>query len=238
MTEDRPQTPRVPARRGARRVDRKLTELLGNQVSRVDVMRVLEDPEALVELSQSAEIILWDGRKPLIRSMFGGDALPLADLHPVRRIGTFHGARSRFAFHPTAFAGHPHLVLCESLLEAAWLAQFDRRPEHWGYIAQAGIVRWRLGDKQIVHVPDILGQDVGGHQWIADVRYSLGMATYSGLIMDRLMRATCVASNFDYQIFTDLRPQRRKNLSALSGMRWRQPVTEFSWWPAVSASRL
>jgi len=215
-------------------MDRKLTELLSSQMSHVDAMRTLDDPDAIAEAAMSAELILWDGRNPLIQSLFDPTPLPLADLHPVRRIGTYHGARSRFAFHPTVFAGHPHLVLCESLLESAWLAQFDRRPEHWGYIGQAGIIRWQLGQKSIIHVPDVIGQDRDGHQWIADVRYSVGMDTYSGLIMDRLMRATCETAQLDYEIFTDMRPQRRKNLSSLSGMRWRRSVTEFDWWPRVS----
>lgn len=218
-------------------MDRKITELLSGQMSRIDAMRILDDPDAVAEMASSAEIILWDGRNPLLQSFSDPTPVPLASLQPVRRIGTFHGARSRFVFHPTRFDGHRHLVLCESLLESAWMAQFDRRAAHWGYVGQAGIVRWTLGQKSLIHVPDIIGQDCDGHQWIADVRYSVGMDGFSGLVMDRLMRATCRISQLDYQIFTDMRAQRRKNLSVLSGMRWQQPVTEFTWWPAVAASR-
>ncbi|MFM9378804.1 hypothetical protein [Gordonia sp. VNK21] len=198
-----------------------------------DAMRALDDPSAVADLVQSAQVILWDGRHPHVQPFASRDQLPLAQMHPVRRIGTYHGARSRFAYHPTEFDGHRHLVLAESLLECSWMQQLDRRPEHWGYLGQALWVTWRLGERQITHVPDIVGQDVDGHQWIVDVRHTQGMNTRTGVVMDVLMRATCIASGIDYQLFNDLNPQRRRNLEFLSTMRWRRRVEDTTWWPTV-----
>jgi hypothetical protein len=229
----RPQPPRVPARRGARRIDRKLTELLGSQMRRDDVTRVLGDPDAVGELIASATFLYWDGKHVYTRPMASPEPLPLVDMHPVRRIGTYHGARSRFAFHPTQFGCHRHLVLAESLLECSWLQSFDRRPTHWGYLGQAVFVTWRLGNRRIVHVPDVVGEDVDGRQWIADVRHSHGMDSSTGRVMDRLMRATCVATDLDYAIYNDMAPQVRRNLEVLSTMRWRNLVSNTSWWPGV-----
>lgn len=202
-------------------------------MSRIDAFRALSDPSILADLVDTAQVILWDGKQAHVRPLASPDPLPLATMHPVRRIGTFHGARARFAFHPTVFAGHRHLVLAESLLECSWLQQFDRRPQHWGYLGQAAWVTWRLGDRQIAHVPDVIGQDSDGHQWIADIRHTNGMDTHSGLIMGQLMRASCAATDRDYQVFNDMAPQRRKNLEFLSTMRWRRPVQSDQWWPEV-----
>lgn len=234
---DRPQPPRVPARRGARRIDRKVSELLGSQMRRADAARALADSDALADLVESAQVIYWDGKHPHIRPLASPDPLPVSEMHPVRRIGTYHGARSRFAYHPTQFAGHRHLVLAESLLECSWMQEIDRRPQHWGYLGQAIWITWRLGNRQIAHVPDIVGQDSDGHQWIADVRHTRGMDTSTGLIMNVLMRASCVASDLDYQIFNDMPPQRRKNLETLSTMRWRKPVESTQWWREVEAEQ-
>lgn len=206
-------------------------------MSRLDALRMLGDPDAVAELVASATYIYWDGTHAYTRPMADPDPLPLVDMHPVRRIGTYHGARSRFAFHPTRFGNHRHLVLTESLLESSWLQFFDRRPSHWGYLGQAVFVTWRLGSRQIVHIPDVVGQDADGRQWIADVRHSHGMDTSTGQIMDRLMRATCVAVDLDYAIYNDMEPQMRRNLEFLSTMRWRNLVVDTHWWPNVRKTR-
>lgn len=234
---NRPQPPRVPARRGTRRIDRSITALLSKQMKQADKARILSDPDALAELTSSAKVIFWDGKLAHVQPLTSPDLLPLADMHPVRRIGTYHGAQSRFAYHPTEFAGHRHLVLAESLLECSWMQQFDRRPTHWGYLGQAVWITWQLGERRITHVPDVVGQDIDGHQWIADIRHSQGMDTPTGLVMNRLMRATCVANDIDYQIFNDMNAQHRKNLEFLSTMRWRNRVDTTPWWPDIQDKR-
>ncbi len=237
MTTQRPTAPRVPARGGTRRMETDLRTLFGNQMRRDDAERVLEDDEAVSELASSATVLLWDGKHVLENAFTGLGDVELAPLHPVRRIGTHHKARSKFAYHATQFGGHSHLVLAESLLEAAWLRQFDRRAQHWGYIGQPAVVRWQYGSKTLIHIPDVLGQDIDHHHWFADIRYSDGMDTFTGRVMDRLMRETCRQTGTDYEIFTDMKPERRANLSVLAMRRWRNPVTVADWWPDVDKSR-
>lgn len=232
-----PQPPQVPAKSRTRRISKELTAQFGRQMTRADGKRVLAEDDSLQELAETARVYFWDGKHVLEVGVGEHDSVDLSLVLPARRIGTHNKARSKFGYHTTQFGGHKHSVLAESLLEVAWMRQFDRRSEHWGYIGQPCVIRWQLGSRTIVHIPDVAGQDVDGTRWFADMKYAAGLSTYSGLVADRLMRTTCAMFDVNYELFTDMSRQRRTNLGVLAMRRWKHPVTEASWWPGVARSK-
>ena len=232
-----PQPPRVPARRGTRRIAKDLTAVFGRQMTRADGKRVLADHDSVGEIAQTAMLYFWDGKRVLETTMAEHNSVDLSSLQPARRIGTHNKARSKFGYHTTRFGEHLHSVLTESLLEVAWMRQFDRRPQHWGYIGQPCAVRWQYGSRTIVHIPDVAGQDRDGTRWFADMKYTSGMTTYSGLVADLLMRRTCTMFSVNYEVFTDMGRQRRTNLGVLAMRRWRHPVVDAAWWPRVERGK-
>ena len=239
--------PVVSARRGVRRVPESLRPILALTLERKDAARRLGRPEVWQAAIEGCRVITSpDGVE--LRS---GPVSTLADrtildLAGVRRLGSYHGARSTLSLHPARFAidGHMHTVHAESMLEKYWMTLADRDPNVLGYVGQGAVLAWPIGDEgYITHFIDIVVQEAAGITLVA-VKPDLHIVEYAALLLRGLMPATARAHGLGHSLCGSLDEQTLVNLRTLGALRWKAPVAAESWWSpapanmAVSVGRL
>ncbi|NKY95968.1 Mu transposase C-terminal domain-containing protein [Gordonia sputi] len=232
-----PRSSRIPARAGARRIDRRLSKLFSGLLSVDDTQWIMRDAERVHEVAGTARVYSWDGSAVTFGELETIADLDPATLEPVRRLGTWQQARSKMLLHSTRFDGYTHSVLGESILEGMWMKALDRTNGLVGYIGQPLIVRWTVGSKAIIHLPDMLVSHRGHDTWLLDVRPDALMDTPGGQLMATLMTVTADLAGVRYHIAGSMSPQHRQNLDNLAMSRWGTSVEDTDWWTAVDRAR-
>lgn len=230
--------PSVTARRGVRRVPKHLREFLAQKIDRKDAMRHLAAPEGRQLAIDGCRVITSpDGVKLSTGSLSGLSRRTILDLAGIRRLGSFHGARSTLSLHAARFAldGRIHTVHAESLLEKAWMMIADRDPNVLGYIGQGAVLTWPVGDGYITHFIDIVAQETGGMTLVA-VKPDAHIIDHADALLRGLLPATARAHGLGYALCGSLEEQTLVNLRTLGSLRWKAPVTEEPWWTPAPAT--
>lgn len=225
--------PVVTARSGVRRSPSGLRGMLTPTVGRKRAMDLLADPEARDHAIANCRVITTtDGKTVRVSPLRTIRSTSVPHLVGVRRLGSYHGARSSIATHSTRFAfdGRHHVVFAESLLELAWMTILDRRSEVLGYRSQGCVVSWPIGDVGFLnHFIDLTTETNQGMTLMA-VKPDHRLIAFNKFLLEDLLPDSCRHHGVGYELLGSLSQQCHVNLRALSAWRWKHPVTSESWW--------
>lgn len=230
--------PSVTARRGVRRVPEHLRAVLAKKIDRKDAMRHLATPEGRQLAIDGCRVITsHDGVKLTTESLSGLSRRTILDLAGIRRLGSFHGARSTLSLHASRFAldGRIHTVHAESLLEKAWMMIADRDPNVLGYIGQGAVLAWPVGDGYITHFIDIVVQEKAGMTLVA-VKPDVHIIDHADVLLRGLLPSTARAHGLGYALCGSLDEQTHVNLRTLGALRWKAPAAAETWWTIAPAT--
>lgn len=214
-----PAMPKATARKGTRRIPRRVRELLGTPLTR----------ELAIELMRSGELssakcsVVWnvDGR-PLVQPVGDLSVPPGEGVLPVRRIGTYQQATHLIAMYPVLRDGYALMLTLESRLELAWTQQLDFDARVSAIYAQPFAMVWKHEAGTLVRIPD-LAAVVEGRLAVFEVKPEHRLSDeWIRLSLDFTGHALRRAG-VPFQICGDMTPQCRHNLLLLSRHRWPNP---------------
>ena len=200
-------------------------------------LQVLQDADLRQVAVETAKVFWWDGKTIRETSATSIDSAIVPAMAPVRRLGSYQGARSKITLHSTRVQGSTFAVMAESKLERHCLVELDRAPGVISYQTQPFVVVWDLGnDGVICQIPDIISATSDRVQ-VTSVRPSALLTDYSQAILAGLMPQTFTGPGIDYQLVTDMSSQRVRNLNILAFLRWKPSITEHVWWAEVADAK-
>lgn len=231
-------TPVVTARGGVRRSPRELRGMLAPTVGRKHAMELLSDPEVRDHAIANCRVVTSpDGKTVDVSPLRRIGTKSVTDLVGIRRLGSYHGARSSIATHSTRFSldGRHHIVFAESLLELAWMTILDRREDVLGYRSQGCVVSWPIKDIGFVnHFIDLTTETHEGMTLMA-IKPDHHLTGFASFMLEELLPDTCRQHGLGYDLLGSLSRQCHVNLRALSAWRWKHPVSCEPWWSPGTA---
>lgn len=227
----------VSAHRGTRRTAPQFKQMMRSSVDRETALTALKRPEVREAAIAGCTVAYWNGvtiRELPVREL---PKIDISEFRPVRRLGSFHGARSKLMVHSTGVEGETTVEWAESKMERLCMIELDRESDIHCFRSQPMVMLWPLGNYgTITQIPDIAAQ-FSDHLRIISVRPMNLVTGYTRAILGDLMIDTFDTAHIEYDLMTGFERQRVANLQILATMRWKPPVTEEPWWPAIDAAR-
>ncbi len=213
-----PAMPKSTAKRGTRRMPPRLRSALRQPLAKDEALEAIRTGALLPDLCT----VLWNiDEVPVAQPILDVVVPSGLSLRPVRRIGTYKGARNRIGMYPVHRDGHALMLCAESRLEMSWFRAADIDPRVSWIAAQPFVLVWPLGDRALVRICDLLIRFADG--WlVADVKPDdlLARDPYARAVM-AFTRRTLALAGLDYAVLGDMSLQRTVNLRAIT--RYRQP---------------
>lgn len=214
-----PAMPKATARKGTRRIPRRVRELLGTPLTR----------EVAAELMRSGGLstakcsVVWNvDDRPMVQPVADLSVPPGLGVLPVRRIGTYQQATHLIAMYPVLRDGYSLMLTVESRLELAWLQQLDFDARVSAIYAQPFAMVWQHEAGTLIRIPDFAAV-VDGRLSVFEVKPGHRLSDeWTRLSLDFTAR-TLQTADVPFRVCGDLSAQRRHNLSLLARYRWPNP---------------
>jgi hypothetical protein len=219
-----PAQPKSTARRGVRRLHEKVRARIPTALTRETALSSLSDRHLRQSLAVTGSLVWLLGNSTLVQpchqAQVPGDGL---SLRPVRRIGTYKGARNRIGMFVVHREGVRVHLCAESRLEMAWMRDLDRDPRTSWMHAQPFAMVWQVKDRCIWRVPDlVIIRD--GAVVVVDVKPEGRVVDdpYFALVTE-LTAMTIQAAGWSYEVCGSLSDLRINNLKQVARHRWPNP---------------
>jgi hypothetical protein len=214
-----PAMPKATARKGTRRIPRRVRELLGTSLTRELAAQLMRSGE----LSTAKCSVVWNvDDRPSVQPVADLAVPPGDGVLPVRRIGTYQQATHLIAMYPVLRDGYSLMLTVESRLELAWLQQLDFDARVSAIYAQPFAMVWQHEAGTLIRILD-LAAVVDGRLSVFEVKPAHRLSDeWTRLSLDFTAR-TLQTAGVPFQVCGDLSAQRRHNLSLLARYRWPNP---------------
>lgn len=212
--------PHSTAKRGTRRTPPEVRKALPPTLSRDAASTAIESGAIARERGR----IVWNvNGRPLVQPIWEFRIPDGLTLQPVRRLGSYRGATNRLGMYPVVREDRALFLCAESRLEMGWFRALDIDPLVTWMHAQPFAMYWRLGDKAIYHIPDLIVIR-GRSPIVCDVKPEahLERNAYARMVMD-LTAATLKLVDVGYQWLGDISPQAALNLRTASRYKRENP---------------
>lgn len=216
-------SPAATARRGTRRIPPAIRGLVGRQLSRDRAIALISEGQ----LDERPVRVVWKVGDAAVVQTVSDLAIPPGEglVQPVRRIGTYDGARSRIAMFPVLREGRAFMLTLDSSLELAWAQALDMHPDVSALYAQPFMLIWDHDEGSVVHVPD-LAATVDGRLCIFEVKPSFRLADRWVRARTMLAQKSLARSEATYLLLGDVSRQRALNLRQLAAHRRVNPFLQ------------
>lgn len=209
----------------------------GRRGSVTELLAAATDPDRCAEIAYGARMVVL---KPLgqqeVRASNGAD-LVVDELRPTRRPPSYRGMRNYIGRVAVPSAHGPSMAWFESLNELTHIRDLLLTESVGALVAQPALVVWDLPDGPRYHYPDLLVRRHDSCPLLCDVTRRARMASPKALAQFALMAATAAVAGWEFQLRSELPPQRVHTQSALYACRgphklpadWEQRLGEISW---------
>lgn len=215
-----PGMPRSTAKRGTRRMPPEVRRALPPPLTRASAQAAMEGDR----LARERGRIVWNvNEQPLVQSIFDMVIPDGLSLRPVRRLGSYRGAPNRLGMYPIIREGRALYLCAESRLEMSWFRALDIDPLVSWMHAQPFAIYWRLGDRAMYHIPDVLViRD--GVPIVCDVKPDAHLAgdAYAQMVT-ALTAATLKLVDVGFQTLGDIPKQAATNLRSVARYKRANP---------------
>ncbi|HTW16167.1 MAG TPA: hypothetical protein VMF51_13615 [Nocardioides sp.] len=143
-------------------------------------------------------------------------------VEPVRRVGTYEGARSRIAMLPVVREGRALMLTLDSGLELAWAHALVMHPDVSALYAQPFMLVWDHDEGSIVHIPDLTAV-IDGQLVVFEVKPAFRRADPWIEARTALAQRSLGRAGTRYHLLSDVTRQMSMNLQILSGYRRPNP---------------
>lgn len=226
LRDAHPTNEKSSARVGVRRMTVQMRKVLPQPMKQQDLIDHLAEPVRRAAAVRGAAFHFQtsDGVASCYAPAF---AVPNSlHLKCVRRIGSYRESTHRGGLFMCSRDGLALSLPFESMLELAWLMEFDRESQVLWQQTQPLVITWRAGDRGLYRVPDILLRTKSG--WVViDVKpkEALDRSPYTQAIY-ALTRDTLAKAGVRYAVVGNMSALRQRSLAAIS--RWRSVAPELA----------
>ena len=173
------------------------------------------------EVEPGACEVIWNvNGKPLRQPLADLQVPNGLDLLPVRRIGTYVGARNRIGMYPVLREGRALFLCAESRLEMTWFRALDIDPQVSWMHAQPFVLVWAVGSRTLVRFCDLLVKRDSGAV-VYDIKPEVLAAEPHTRRMLELTARTLAGVGVTYGVLGDVAPQTAENLKRIT--RYKRP---------------
>lgn len=210
------ESPAATAKAGVRRTPQAVRRLVESQLTQEQALRLVQAGE----MEDSRVRVVWRvGASAVIQRI---ESLAIPDqpylVVPVRRVGTYEGARSRIAMYPTVREGRAFMLTVDSGLELAWAQTLDMHPDVSTLYAQPFMLIWDHEEGSFFHVPD-LAAVIDGRLVVFEVKPSSRMAKPWIEARTGLAQRSFARWGARYHLLSDVTQQRAVNLRIIARHR-------------------
>jgi len=202
-----------------------------------ELLAAATDSDRCNEVAHEARLVTLGPNGQQETRAADAEGLVIDDLRATRRPPSYRGMRNYIGRVSVPSARGPSPAWFESLNELTHIRDLMLTESVGALVSQPALVVWQLPDGPRFHYPDFLVRRLDGRPLLCDVTRRSRLAAPTALAQFALMAATAAVAGWEFQLRSELSPQRVRTQSALYACRseldlppdWQERLDELGW---------